>query len=80
VSFLGGHGHFQCPSLLQYGSPLGKDNGILGAEVATYLMKSTSYLTTNIAPNDEHITRGFDGKEIGNKKGIKGQSQGGQES
>jgi hypothetical protein len=28
---LGGHGQFQCPSLLQYGSPLEKNNGILRA-------------------------------------------------
>jgi hypothetical protein len=52
---LGGHGQFQCPSLLQYGSPLEKNNGILRAEVATELMKSTSYVNTNLASSDERI-------------------------
>jgi hypothetical protein len=35
---LGGHGQFQYPSLLQCGSPLKKNNGILRAEVATELI------------------------------------------
>ncbi len=52
---LGGHGQFQCPTLLQYGSPLEKNNVILRAEVATELMKSTSYVNTNLAPNGERI-------------------------
>ena len=52
---LGGHGPFQCPSLLQYGSPLEKNNGILRAEVATELMKPTSYVNTNLAPDDDRI-------------------------
>ena len=52
---LGGHGQFQCPSLLQYGSPLEKNNGILRAEVATELMKPTSYVNTNLAPDDDRI-------------------------
>jgi hypothetical protein len=55
---LGGHGQFQCPSLLQYESPLEKNNGILRAEVATELMKSTSYVNTNLAPDDERIVYG----------------------
>jgi hypothetical protein len=57
---LGGHGQFQCPTLLQYGSPLEKNNGILRAEMATELMKSTSYVNTNFAPDDDkrivHVT------------------------
>jgi hypothetical protein len=44
--------------LLQYGSPLEKNNGILRAEVATELMKSTSYVNTNLAPEDERIVYG----------------------
>jgi hypothetical protein len=56
---LGGHGQLQCPSLLQYGSPLEKNNGILRAEGATELMKSpTSYVNTNLAPDDERIVYG----------------------
>jgi hypothetical protein len=52
---LGGHGQFQRPSLLQYGSPLEKIKGILHAEVATQLIKSISYVNTNLAPDDERI-------------------------
>jgi hypothetical protein len=52
---LGGHGQFQCPSLLQYGSPSEKNNGILHAQVAAELIKSTGYINTNLAPNDERI-------------------------
>jgi hypothetical protein len=48
----------QCPSLLQYGSPLEKNNGILSAEVATELMKSTTYVNTSLAPDKEHIVYG----------------------
>jgi hypothetical protein len=52
---LGGHSQFQCPSLLQYGSAFEKNNGILQAEVATELMKSTTYVKTNLAPDVERI-------------------------
>ena len=52
---LGGHGQFQCPSLVQYGSPLEKNNGILCAEVATELMKTGSYVTSNLPPGDDWI-------------------------
>jgi hypothetical protein len=37
---------------------LEKNNGILRAEVATELMKSTRYVNTNLAPDDEHIVHG----------------------
>lgn len=52
---LGGHGRFQCPSLIQYGSPLQKEDAVLRAEIATELVKTTSYVTSNLVPDDNRI-------------------------
>jgi hypothetical protein len=47
--------NFNAPAFFNIGSPLERKNGILRAEVATELMKSTSNVNTNLAPDDERI-------------------------